>query len=140
MLYLDWDPYHFLILADEKGRVESGVSTGLSSASAIGLPPVIHNGTDSQKQKWLPGIMTGETRFCLDATEPSGRSDLANLKTTATKTEDGRFYIVNGHKVSVVVVQYRFHAVYYERIAEMDHRCLGCNTYDHSCKNRRTWR
>lgn len=103
IFYSDWDFFHFLILADEKGRVESGVGTGLSSASAIGLPPVINHGTEAQKQKWLPGIITGETRFCLGATEPSGGSDLANLKTTAVQTEDGRFYVVNGHKVGVVI-------------------------------------
>ncbi|EXJ83935.1 hypothetical protein A1O3_04602 [Capronia epimyces CBS 606.96] len=94
----DWDAFHFLILADEKGRIESGVSSGLASASAIGLPPVIAYGTEAQKQKWLPGIITGETRFCLGATEPSGGSDLASLKTTAVKTDDGKYYIVNGHK------------------------------------------
>ena len=95
-LHLDWDLFHFLILADEKGRVESGVSTGLSSASAIGLPPIIHHGTEAQKQKWLPGIITGKTSFCLGATEPSGGSDLANLKTTAVKTEDGGFTLSMG--------------------------------------------
>jgi len=78
--------------------VQSGVGTALSSASAIGLPPVIAFGTEEQKKKWLPGIFTGETAFCLGATEPSGGSDLANLKTTAQKTQDGQHYIVNGHK------------------------------------------
>jgi alkylation response protein AidB-like acyl-CoA dehydrogenase len=89
-----------LILQDEKARVESGVSTALSSASAIGAPPIIKFGTEAQKEAWLPGILTGETAFCLGATEPTGGSDLANLRTTAKKTEDGKYYIVNGHKVS----------------------------------------
>jgi len=78
--------------------VESGVLAGLSSASAIGAPPIIAFGTEAQKKAWLPGIFTGKTSFCLGATEPSGGSDLANLKTTAKKTEDGKQYIVNGHK------------------------------------------
>ena len=95
----EWDPFHSLILNDEKARVEAGVLTALSSASAIGAPPIIKFGTEAQKEAWLPGIFTGETASCLGATEPSGGSDLANLKTTAKKTEDGKHYIVNGHKV-----------------------------------------
>lgn len=96
----DWDPFHLLILHDEKARIGSGVSTALSSASAIGAPPVINFGTEAQKEAWLPGILTGEITFCLGATEPTGGSDLANLRTTAKKTEDGKYYVVNGHKVS----------------------------------------
>lgn len=99
MRNLEWDPFHHLILQDEKARVESGVLTALSSASAIGIPPIIAFGSEDQKKAWLPGIFTGEVSFCLGATEPSGGSDLANLKTTAKKTEDGKHYIVNGYKV-----------------------------------------
>jgi alkylation response protein AidB-like acyl-CoA dehydrogenase len=40
----------------------------------------------------------GEKRICLAITEPSGGSDVANLTTTAVKTEDGKHYIVNGEK------------------------------------------
>jgi alkylation response protein AidB-like acyl-CoA dehydrogenase len=77
------------------------VLAGLSSASGIGAPPIVKFGTEKQKDDWLPGIFTGETVFCLGATEPSGGSDLAKLKTTAVKTECGKYYIVNGHKVSL---------------------------------------
>ena len=84
---------------DEKARIDTGTQTGLSTASAIGLPPVINHGTEEQKQRWLPGIFKGETSFCLGATEPTGGSDLASLRTTAKKTEDGKYYIVNGNKV-----------------------------------------
>lgn len=97
--HTDWDIFHFLVLSDEKYRINTGVLTALSSASAIGLPPVINHGTEAQKEAWLPGIFTGELQFCLGATEPTGGSDLANLKTTAKKTADGKFYIVNGSKV-----------------------------------------
>ncbi|GAB7354597.1 hypothetical protein MBLNU459_g5038t1 [Dothideomycetes sp. NU459] len=94
----DWDIFHFLVLSDEKARMNVGVLTALSSASAIGIPPVIHHGTEAQKQAWLPGIFSGETQFCLGATEPTGGSDLAALRTTAKKTEDGKYYVVNGNK------------------------------------------
>jgi alkylation response protein AidB-like acyl-CoA dehydrogenase len=86
---------------DEVSRVQVGAISALSGGSVIGAPPVVNFGTLAQKQQWLPKIFTGEVRFCLGATEPTGGSDLANLKTTARKSADGRFYIVNGHKVRV---------------------------------------
>jgi len=112
---VEWDVFHLMILHDETSRVQTGVMSGLAGASTIGAPPIVNYGSPEQKQKWLPGIFTGETRFCLGATEPTGMdgsdernveltpaggSDLANLRTTANKSPDGRFYIVNGHKVS----------------------------------------
>lgn len=93
-----------MILHDETSKVQSGALSGLSGSSVIGAPPVVKFGTPEQKNRWLPGIFTGEIRFCLGATEPTGGSDLANLKTTAKKSADGRFYIVNGHKVRLSAV------------------------------------
>ncbi|KAK5114889.1 hypothetical protein LTR62_002048 [Meristemomyces frigidus] len=92
------DVFHTLISTDETSRVEGGVITSLGGASVIGIPPVIHHGTEEQKRKWLPGLFTWETSFCLGITEPSGGSDVANIQTTAVKTADGKSYIVNGYK------------------------------------------
>ncbi|KAK0273843.1 hypothetical protein LTR35_011969 [Friedmanniomyces endolithicus] len=92
------DVFHTLISTDETSRVEGGVMTSLGGASVIGIPPVIHHGTDEQKRKWLPGLASWETSFCLGITEPSGGSDVANIQTTAIKSPDGKFYTVNGWK------------------------------------------
>ncbi|CAM1506233.1 Fc.00g058740.m01.CDS01 [Cosmosporella sp. VM-42] len=95
----EWDIFHFIVLHYELNRIAcGGVMGGLGGALAIGVPPVVHHGTEEQKKKWLNGIFLGETSFCLGATEPTGGSDLANLKTTARKTNDSKSYIVNGHK------------------------------------------
>lgn len=65
--------FHDLILHYEISRVGSfGVGAGLGGGSVIGAPPVIHHGTEQQKDRWLPGIFTGETSFCLGVTEPTG--------------------------------------------------------------------
>uniref|UniRef100_A0A8H7TNJ2 Acyl-CoA dehydrogenase/oxidase N-terminal domain-containing protein n=1 Tax=Bionectria ochroleuca TaxID=29856 RepID=A0A8H7TNJ2_BIOOC len=96
----DWDIFHSLVVSHEVSRIGyAGVTVGLSGGTSIGIPPIIVHGTEKQKRDWLPGIFTGEISFCLGATEPTGGSDLANLKTTARRTEDGQAYIVNGHKV-----------------------------------------
>lgn len=92
------DVFHLLISTDETSRVEGGVTTSLSGASVIGIPPVCHHGTEEQKRKWLPGLFTWETSFCLGITEPSGGSDVGNIQTTATKTPDGKSFLVNGYK------------------------------------------
>ncbi|KAM3419452.1 hypothetical protein BST61_g5378 [Cercospora zeina] len=92
------DAFHLLISTDETSRVEGGVTSCLGGGSVIGIPPVIHHGTEEQKQKWLPGLFTQQTCFCLGITEPSGGSDVANIQTTAEKTPDGKFYVINGWK------------------------------------------
>lgn len=65
---------------------------------SIGLPPVIHFGNKEQQQRVCGPCLMGEKVICLAITEPSAGSDVANLKTTAVKTPDGKHYIVNGEK------------------------------------------
>ncbi|KAI7484075.1 acyl-CoA dehydrogenase [Hortaea werneckii] len=92
------DVFHLLVSTDETSRVEGGVTSSLSGASVIGIPPVIHHGTEQQKRQWLPGLFDWTTSFCLGITEPTGGSDVANIQTTAVKSGDGGHYIVNGYK------------------------------------------
>lgn len=94
----DLDVFHLLIQTDEGSRIDGGVGASLAGASVIGIPPIIHHGTEQQKQQWLPGLFSWETGFCLGITEPTGGSDVANIQTTARKTPDGKFYVVNGYK------------------------------------------
>lgn len=68
----DLDIFHFMIMSDEGSRVEGGVLTALTGGSVIGVPPIIHHGTEEQKRKWLPGLFNWETSICLGITEPSG--------------------------------------------------------------------
>lgn len=73
ILSSEWDTFHSLVLGYELSKIwAAGVSAGLSGGTTIGVPPVIHHGTDEQKKRWLPGIFTGETSFCLGCTEPTG--------------------------------------------------------------------
>ncbi|CAI6293763.1 unnamed protein product [Periconia digitata] len=92
------DLFHLMIMTDEASRVEGGVQTALTGGSVIGVPPIVAHGTEEQKRRWLPGLFTWETSVALAVTEPSGGSDVANIQTTAVKSEDGSHYIVNGYK------------------------------------------
>lgn len=92
------DAFHMLVMSDESSRVEGGVMISLAGASVIGAPPLVNHGTEEQKKRWLPGLFDWTTSFCLGITEPTGGSDVGNIRTTATRSQDGTFYTVNGNK------------------------------------------
>jgi alkylation response protein AidB-like acyl-CoA dehydrogenase len=95
----DFDAFHSLILIEELGRCGSGgVLWGLMGGMGIGLPPILHFGSDYLKQKVARKCLEGEEFICLAITEPYAGSDVANIRTTAVKDPSGDFYVVNGEK------------------------------------------
>lgn len=76
----------------------AGPSGSLTTGMAFGVPPIIKFGSQELQEKFLPDLLTGRKRSCIAITEPGAGSDVANIATTATKTPDGRHYVVNGQK------------------------------------------
>lgn len=74
----------------------AGAPLPFVTISTVG-PALMANGSEQQKQRFLPGIAAGEIFFAIGYSEPSAGSDLATLKTRAT-LEDGHF-VVNGNKL-----------------------------------------
>lgn len=70
----------------------------MTTGIAFGLPPILKFGNAQLQERFVPGIITGRKRTCIAITEPGAGSDVANITTTAVKSEDGRHYIVNGTK------------------------------------------
>jgi alkylation response protein AidB-like acyl-CoA dehydrogenase len=94
-----FDYFYELIAHEEVGRLATpGFVDGIGSGMVIGLPPVLHHGADWMKDKVVGEVLRGEKRICLSITEPFAGSDVANIKTTAKLTPDGKFYVVNGEK------------------------------------------
>jgi acyl-CoA dehydrogenase len=75
---------------------------GFSGASAIhlnifGPMPIVKFGTDEQRQKHLPRLISGEDKMCFAVTEPNSGLDTSSLETRAERTNDG--YVLNGRKI-----------------------------------------
>jgi len=66
--------------------------------TGIGSLPIIWFGTKEQKEKYLPGIVSGKLLCAYGLTEPSNGSDAVSAKTVAKLSEDGKHYILNGEK------------------------------------------
>eukprot|EP00466_Bigelowiella_natans_P002774 jgi/Bigna1/35751/e_gw1.11.112.1 len=92
-----FDSFHELILVDELARCGSGgIMWALFAGISIGLPPILHFGSEELKRKVAPPCLRGDKFICLAITEPWAGSDVANIRTTAKR--EGDFYIVNGAK------------------------------------------
>ena len=65
---------------------------------SYGVPPLLKFGSKQLQERFLPELLLGKKRTCIAITEPEAGSDVANIQTTATKTPDGRHYVVNGSK------------------------------------------
>ncbi|MFI5627034.1 acyl-CoA dehydrogenase family protein [Nocardioides sp. NPDC051685] len=74
---------------------------GYSVHTNLILAYLMHLASDEQKARWLPGFASGETMFALAMTEPGTGSDLANISTKATLSEDGTHYVLNGAKTFI---------------------------------------
>ena len=66
--------------------------------TGIGTLPVALFGTEKQKNKYLPGLSSGELIGAFGLTESEADSDALNPLTTATLSEDGKYYLLNGSK------------------------------------------
>ncbi|SNX56333.1 hypothetical protein SAMN06272735_0781 [Streptomyces sp. TLI_55] len=75
---------------------QAGVPLPLMALNTVG-PTIMRYGTDEQKAYFLPKILSGEIDFAIGYSEPDAGTDLAALKTRATR--DGDEYIVNGQKI-----------------------------------------
>ncbi|WP_427383355.1 acyl-CoA dehydrogenase family protein [Janibacter sp. G56] len=111
------EDYRFnAILAEELAAFNAATASCFGIHSDVTAPYIVAMGTQEQKQRWLPGVVTGEKILAIGMTEPSGGSDLASLKTTAVKADDGsgdwiingsKTFITNGHQCDLAVVAVR---------------------------------
>jgi glutaryl-CoA dehydrogenase len=84
------------LIAREMERVDSGYRSALSVQSSLVMYPIHTFGSEAQKEKFLPGLASGELIGCFGLTEPDGGSDPSSMRTNAKKVQGG--YKLNGSK------------------------------------------
>ncbi|KAF8557449.1 peroxisomal acyl-CoA-dehydrogenase [Imleria badia] len=95
----EFDYFHDLIVHQELARQgQRGYGDSLLSGLLIGLPPIIHFGSPALKARIIPEVLSGKKVLCLAVTEAFSGSDVSGMRTRATKTPDGKFWIINGTK------------------------------------------
>jgi len=104
------------ISAEEIAAFNGAVSSCFGIHADVCPPYLVDLGTDEQKQRWLPGMASGDLICAIAMTEPSGGSDLAALKTTAVRADDStgdwiingsKTFITNGYQADLVIVATR---------------------------------
>ncbi|PRY57059.1 alkylation response protein AidB-like acyl-CoA dehydrogenase [Knoellia remsis] len=88
------------VLAEESARAGVGPAMGGPGLVAdVCMPYLLDFTTDEQKERWLPGVASGEKVVAIAMTEPGAGSDLSGIRTRAVR--DGDDYVVNGSKVFI---------------------------------------
>ena len=98
------------LVAREVERVDSGYRSMMSVQSSLVMYPIYAYGSDEQRKKYLPGLVSGELIGCFGLTEPDAGSDPAGMKTRAEKIDGGyrligsKMWISNAPIADVFVV------------------------------------
>ena len=85
------------LIAREIERIDSGYRSAMSVQSSLVIHPIHSYGSEEQKSKYLPKLLSGEWVGCFGLTEPNSGSDPASMSTRAEKVEGG--YRLTGNKI-----------------------------------------
>ena len=96
---LGYDVLTFTLMMEEMAKVCPAVALSVAAHSNLCIHNLERNGNEIQKQKYLPGLGTGELIGCLGLTEPNAGSDAVGITTEAIL--DGDSYILNGSKMFI---------------------------------------
>src|SRR5215217_643746 len=91
--------YFALCLAlEELARVDSSVAITLEAAVSLGAMPIYRFGTEEQRARWLPRLVSGEALAAFGLTEPGFGSDAGGTATRAVLDEATGEWVINGSK------------------------------------------
>jgi acyl-CoA dehydrogenase len=106
-----------IAMAEELGRsTYGGFSITALVHTDLAMPYLINFGSDEQKKRWLPGMLTGETLTAIAVTEADAGSDVAAIRTRAARDGDGwringsKMFITNGGTADLLFLAARTHA------------------------------
>lgn len=108
------DFLHRVVMTQEMGYSIAGASIGPAFQRDQMCEQLIDFGTEEQKRRWLPKMVSGDCLLAFTVTEPDSGSDLASIRTTAVR--DGEDWVINGAKT------------YISGIADADLFMIACKT------------
>jgi len=89
----------FATLVEEIAAVCASTAVIIDVHTSVGMEPILNFGSEAQKQRWLPGLASGDTIGAFALTEPGAGSDAGSLRTSARHVEGG--YVLNGNKIFI---------------------------------------
>lgn len=93
------DDFRYQVVLSEEQTRAGASGPGFSVHTDIIVPYLTSLGSEEQKQRWLPGCVTGETITAIAMTEPGAGSDLQGVRTSAV--DEGDHYLLNGAKTFI---------------------------------------
>jgi len=91
--------FEYSVIINEELIRGDGFGVGVPLHSDVATPYIFSFGNESIREKWLPKCTTGEAIAAIGLTEPNAGSDLAAIRTRATR--DGDHYVINGQKTFI---------------------------------------
>ena len=85
-------------ILEEIGKRDASTSVFVNAHHSIGIRALLLFGTREQQAQWLPSLVAGEKLAAFALTEREAGSDAANVRMTATPSDDGSHYVLNGEK------------------------------------------
>lgn len=107
------DTLSYVIVMEEIAKVSAVASLYVSSPNSLSGGPLLLEGTDEQKEKYLKPILSGEKILCFGLTEPGAGSDAGSMVTTAV--QDGDYYVLNGRKTFITMAPLSDYAIIYAK-------------------------
>lgn len=96
----DLDTLATVVLAEELGRsTYSGFAITALVHTDMASVHLFNAGSDAQKERWMPGVISGEVITAVGVTEPDAGSDVKSIRTSARRVEGG--YLLNGTKLYI---------------------------------------
>src|SRR6187401_299882 len=120
---LDYIGYGLIV--EQVGRGDSSARTVVSVQTSLVAGSIEKWGSEEQKTRWLPKLCSGESLGCFGLTEPDTGSDAANLRTRATKTDNG--WSISGQKMWISLGNFSEVALIFAQTdPDKKHKGLAC--------------
>lgn len=100
------DNVMYAMAVEELSRVCGTTGVIVSAHTSLGTWPILHFGTEEQKQKYIPKLASGEWLGAFGLTEPNAGTDAAGQQTTAVLDEATNEWVINGSKIFITNAGY----------------------------------